>query len=216
MKKYILFDLDGTLTDPKEGITTCVQYALASFGIEEPDLDKLEPFIGPPLKDSFMKFYDFPEEQASEAIDRYREYYTSGGMFENAVYEGIPQLLQSLKDAGKILYVATSKPEEFSKQILEHFGLAGYFDYVAGASMDERRVKKGDVIRYLMDTMGVFDTEQMVLVGDREHDVLGAKENGIDCVGVLFGYGSREELEQAGAYGIVESVEELKMWLLRE
>jgi len=215
-KKYILFDLDGTLTNPMEGITKSVQYALRSYGIDVPELKKLIPFIGPPLKDSFMKFYDFPEEQASEAIGRYREYFTSGGMFENAVYEGIPQLLQSLKDAGKVLYVATSKPEEFSKQILEHFGLAGYFDYVAGASMDERRVKKGDVIRYLMDTVGVSDTDRMVMVGDREHDVLGAKENGIDCVGVLFGYGSREELEQAGAYGVVESVEELKMWLLRE
>lgn len=214
-KKYILFDLDGTLTDPMLGITRSVQYALKSYGIEEPELEKLIPFIGPPLKDSFMKFYGFSEEQAREAIGKYREYFTAGGMFENAVYEGIPQMLKQLQDAGRILYVATSKPEEYSKRILQHFGLDGYFDYIAGASMDEVRVKKGDVIRYLMETVGLSCADQIVMVGDREHDVLGAGENRIRCIGVLFGYGSRKELEEAGAWKLTETVEELQELLLK-
>lgn len=215
-KSYILFDLDGTLTDPMVGITKSVQYALKTYGIEEPDLEKLIPFIGPPLKDSFMKYYNFPEEQAREGIARYREYFTVKGIFENQVYDGIPQMLQKLKAAGKSLLVATSKPEQFAKQILEHFDLDGYFDFIGGASMDEVRVKKGDVIAYVIDSMGIGDVSQAVMVGDREHDVLGARENGMDCVGVLFGYGGRQELEHAGAGRIVETVEELTEVLLHE
>lgn len=215
-KSYILFDLDGTLTDPMVGITKSVQYALKTYGIEEPDLEKLIPFIGPPLKDSFMKYYNFPEEQAREGIARYREYFTVKGIFENQVYAGIPQMLQNLKAAGKSLLVATSKPEQFAKQILEHFDLDGYFDFIGGASMDEVRVKKGDVIAYVIDSMGIGDVSQAVMVGDREHDVLGARENGMDCVGVLFGYGGRQELEHAGAGRIVETVEELTEVLLHE
>lgn len=215
-KSYILFDLDGTLTDPMVGITKSVQYALKTYGIEEPDLEKLIPFIGPPLKDSFMKYYNFPEEQAREGIARYREYFTVKGIFENQVYDGIPQMLQNLKAAGKSLLVATSKPEQFAKQILEHFDLDGYFDFIGGASMDEVRVKKGDVIAYVLDSMGIGDVSRAVMVGDREHDVLGARENGMDCVGVLFGYGGRQELEHAGAGRIVETVEELTEVLLHE
>lgn len=215
-KSYILFDLDGTLTDPKVGITKSVQHALKTYGIEEPDLEKLTPFIGPPLKDSFMKYYHFPEEQAREGIDRYREYFAGKGIFENQVYDGIPQMLQKLKDAGKCLLVATSKPELFAKQILEHFELDGYFDFIGGASMDEVRVRKGDVIAYVLDTMGIGDASQAVMVGDREHDVLGARENGMACVGVLFGYGGRQELESAGADKIAETVEELTEVLLHE
>lgn len=215
-KSYILFDLDGTLTDPMVGITRSVQHALKTYGIEEPDLEKLIPFIGPPLKDSFMKYYDFPEEQAKEGITRYREYFTAKGIFENQVYDGIPQMLQNLKAAGKSLLVATSKPELFAKQILEHFDLDGYFDFIGGASMDEVRVKKGDVIAYVLESMGIGDVGQAVMVGDREHDVLGARENGMDCIGVLFGYGGRQELEHAGAERIVETVEELEKVLLQE
>ena len=215
-KSYILFDLDGTLTDPMVGITKSVQYALKTYGIEEPDLEKLTPFIGPPLKDSFMKYYNFPEEQAREGIARYREYFTVKGIFENQVYDGIPQMLQNLKAAGKSLLVATSKPELFAKQILEHFDLDGYFDFIGGASMDEVRVKKGDVIAYVLDSMGIGDVNQAVMVGDREHDVLGARENGMDCVGVLFGYGGRQELESAGADKIAETVEKLTEVLLHE
>lgn len=208
-KSYILFDLDGTLTDPMVGITKSVQYALRSYGIDEPDLEKLIPFIGPPLKDSFMKFYGFPEEQAKEGIGRYREYFTAKGIFENQVYDGIPRMLERLKAAGKILLIATSKPELFARQILEYFELEQYFDFIGGASMDEVRVRKGDVIAYVLETMKVSDISQAVMVGDREHDILGAKENGMDSVGVLFGYGGEEELKAAGAGKIAATVEEL-------
>ena len=212
-KTYILFDLDGTLTDPMVGITKSVQYALKSYGIKEPDLEKLTPFIGPPLKDSFMKYYGFSEEQAVEAIGRYREYFAVTGMFENQVYDGIPQMLETLKAAGKKLFVATSKPEQFSIQILEHFHLKSYFDFVGAASMDEVRVKKDEVIAYVMETVGITDVRKMVMVGDREHDILGAKKHGMDSVGVLFGYGSRQELKEAGATYLVESVKELEKLL---
>lgn len=215
-KKYILFDLDGTLTDPVIGITRSVQYALKSYGIEEPDTEKLTPFIGPPLKDSFMKYYGFPEKQAAEAIGRYREYFAVTGIFENQVYAGIPQMLEHLKNAGKILLVATSKPEEFARQILEHFHLEEYFSFVGGASMDEVRVKKEDVIAYVAEAAGISDVKEAVMVGDREHDIFGGKKNGMDTVGVLFGYGSRQELEAAGADEIAPSVKELEKILLTE
>lgn len=213
-RRYILFDLDGTLTDPGLGITRSVQYALKTYGIEEPDRTKLYPFVGPPLKDSFIRYYGFSEKQAMEAIGRYREYFTAKGMFENEVYDGIPRMLSLLKEARAELAVATSKPEEFSVQILRHFELYRYFDCVCGASMDETRVKKGEVIGYTLETMGVNDPRQALMVGDREHDILGARENGLDCVGVLYGYGDREELEKAGAYRIVETVGELAEYLL--
>ena len=132
MKKYLLFDLDGTLTDPKVGITSCVQYALKSFGIEEPDLDKLEPFIGPPLKESFMEFYQMSEEDAWKAVEKYRERFTTTGLFENEVYEGIPQMLHTLQSKGLFLAVASSKPTVYVEQILEHFNLSKYFKVVVG------------------------------------------------------------------------------------
>ncbi len=210
MKKVILFDLDGTLTDPKVGITRSVQHALRYYGIEEPDLDKLCPFIGPPLTDSFQELYGFSLPQAKEAIEKYREYFSVTGIFENEVYPGIPEMLGMLKEKGFTLAVATSKPEEYSIRILEHFGLAPYFALVGGADMTETRVKKGEIIAYTLDRLGVNSKETPVMmVGDRKHDVIGAKENGIPCVGVLFGYGSREELLEAGADALVESVKEL-------
>lgn len=212
-KKYIFFDLDGTLTDPMIGITRSVRYALKSYGIEEPDLEKLTPFIGPPLKDSFMKYYDFSEEQATEAIGRYREYFAVTGIFENQVYDGITRMLKHLKDAGKILLVATSKPELFAQQILEHFRLRKYFTFVGGASMDEVRVKKEDVIAYVMESVNISDGKDGVMVGDREYDIIGGKKNGMESVGVLFGYGSRQELEAAGADEIANNVEELEQIL---
>lgn len=208
-KQYLLFDLDGTLTDPMVGITKSVQYALRHYGIEEPDLKKLCPFIGPPLKDSFMKYYGFPSEQAIEAISIYREYFSKTGLYENMEYPGIRDLLATLKAAGKHLYVATSKPELFSKQILEHFRLAEYFDFIGGANMDETRVKKGDVIRYVLEENQITELDKVVMIGDREHDIIGAKENGLDSIGVLYGYGDREELSAAGADVIVETIREL-------
>ncbi len=214
-KDYLLFDLDGTLTDPKEGITKAVQYALKHYGIQVDDLDSLCPFIGPPLKDSFQKYYDFPEAQAKEAIQVYRKYFSVKGWSQNKVFPGIPEMLGELKAAGKKLYLATSKPEVFAKQILEHFGLTSYFEFIGGADLEETRVRKGDVIGYVLENCGLSDKkEKILMVGDREHDVLGAREQGIECVGVLFGYGDRAEMEACHAAYIAESINELRKMLL--
>lgn len=209
MYHTILFDLDGTLTDPGEGITNSVAHSLRHYGIEVPDRTELYKFIGPPLYESYMKYYGFDEKTAHEAVEVYREYYRPRGIFENRVYDGIPELLSALKAAGKRLLVATSKPEGFSRQILEHFNLIQYFDFVAGSTLDSSRVLKADVIRHALTQTGLTPDEGVVMVGDREHDVLGAAECGLGCVGVLFGYGSRPELEAAGAAAIAATVEEL-------
>lgn len=215
MEKIILFDLDGTLTDPKEGITKAVQHALKAYGIEENNLDSLCPFIGPPLVDSFMEFYGFNEKDAREAIPVFHEYFTRQGMFENKVYPGMEKMLRSLNEAGFTLAVATSKPEIFAEQILEHFGLHSFFKLVGGADMEETRVKKGDVIEYTLKRLKADPAVTPVLmVGDRKHDVIGAAENGIDCIGVLYGYGSSKELSGAGAKYLAESVGELEKFLL--
>lgn len=212
--RTILFDLDGTLTDPGLGITNSVMYALDRFGIHESDRTKLYPFIGPPLWDSFMRFYGMSRDQAEEAVRVYREYYGDRGLLENSVYPGIPQMLAALKAQGKTLAVATSKPEGFSRQILDHFELSQYFDRIAGASMDRSRSRKADVIRYALEGLSA-DPATTVMVGDREHDVLGAKELGLPCVGVLYGYGDRPELEAAGAAAIAADPVELLALLSR-
>ena len=198
MYQYILFDLDGTLTDPGIGITNSVMYALKKFGIEVEDRAALYKFIGPPLMDSFERFYGFSKEDSALALQYYREYFKPYGLYENEVYEGTRELLEELKKRGKKLILATSKPEEFAKEILRHFDLLQYFDFVGGASMDEIRNKKADVIAYALENCGITDLSAAVMVGDREHDVLGAKQVGLKCIGVLFGYGDREELEAAG------------------
>lgn len=208
--KYILFDLDGTLTEPKEGITKCVQYALRDFGIEENDLDKLVPFIGPPLTDSFMNFYGMTEEQAAHAVDVYRERFGTVGLFENAVIEGIPKLLDQLRADGRLLAVATSKPEPYARQILEKFELSDKFDCIVGGSMDESRCAKTDVIAEVKRRMSLEGKEnEILMVGDRLHDIEGAKKQKIDSVGVYFGYAKENELEMAGADYIINTVEEL-------
>lgn len=209
-KEYLLFDLDGTLTDPKEGITKSVRHALRAFDIEVEDLDTLCCFIGPPLRDSFIEYYGFSEENATTAISIYREYFSNRGLYENEAYEGIDRVLKTLKDSGKKLYVATSKPEVFAKKILEHFNLDFYFEFIGGADLAETRVKKGDVIRYVLEENRITDLERVIMVGDRKHDILGAKEAGIASVGVLYGYGNREELLEAGADFIAESVFDLQ------
>lgn len=215
VEHIILFDLDGTLTDPKEGITKSVQYALKAYGIEEPDRDKLCPFIGPPLTDSFQKFYGFTPEDAKAALYKYREYFSVKGIFENKVYEGMGEMLKKLKQEGFILAVATSKPELFAEQILEHFELSQYFTVIGGADMEEKRVKKADVIAYTLERLSAAkDEADIVMVGDRLHDAEGAKEHGIPCLGVLYGYGSREELLQAGVFALAESVADLESQLL--
>ena len=212
--RYIFFDLDGTLTDPGLGITNSIIYALKHWRISVSDRTVLYPFIGPPLKGSFMTYYGFSEEQAMEAIHFYREYYAEKGMYENVMYPDIPKLLEHLKAAGKKLILATSKPEKYTIPIMEHFGLSDYFDFMAGATSDEQRTKKGDVIAYAIEQMGIQDLAECVMIGDREHDVIGAHDNGMDGIGVLYGYGGREEFERVGAEHIVENVEELEKVLL--
>ena len=209
MYRYVLFDLDGTLTDPGEGITNSVMYALRQLGIEERDRTKLYSFIGPPLKETFMEKYGFSEEKAMEAVRQYRVYFQDRGIFENVPYEGMKECLNALKESGRHLIVATSKPDVFAKRILERFGFAPYFDAVYGASMDETRTKKDEVIAYALKEAGISDLSECVMVGDREHDIRGAKMNGLDSVGVLYGYGSLRELEKAGADYIAETAEDI-------
>lgn len=209
MYRVILFDLDGTLTESGIGITRSVAYALNKWGITEPDQKKLDRFVGPPLVDSFMEYYGFTPEDARQAVEDYREYYAVRGIFENRVYNGVKELLEALKAAGKTCILATSKPEGYAEQILEHFGLASYFSLVAGATMDEKRTDKASVIAYALEQAGIADRGQVVMVGDREHDILGAEANGLDAIGVLYGYGSREELEAAGAKMIAETAMDL-------
>lgn len=214
MYSIVLFDLDGTLTDPKIGITTCVQYALQKMGIDEPDLDKLIPFIGPPLTYSFKEYYHLSDEQAEQAIGYYRERFSTVGLYENAVFPGIGDLLDGLRQQGKTLIVATSKPTIYSVKILEHFQLDGYFQSVVGSNLDGTRVEKHEVIEYALSELGDYDRSQIIMVGDRMHDIRGAKRNGIAVVGVAYGYGSREELEQAEPDHIVDTVAELKAYLV--
>jgi phosphoglycolate phosphatase len=210
----ILFDLDGTLTDPKVGITKSVQYSLKKFDIEVCDLDELDKFIGPPLKDSYMKFYGFTEDKATQAIDYFREYFPEKGIFENTLYPGIPELLSSLKQQGLTLAVATSKPTLFAEKIISHFKLDPYFDGIYGSNLDNTRTNKGEIIAFALDALGKKENEAL-MVGDRMHDIVGAKTNSLPSIGVLYGYGNREELEKAQADSIVATVEELSKELHR-
>ena len=206
-QKHILFDLDGTLTDPMMGITKSVRYALNYYGIEVNNLNDLLPFIGPPLRDSFQEYYGFDEAKANEAVEKYREYYKNDGIFDNKVYRGMKECLQTLKDNGKKLYVATSKPEFFAKQIIDHFSLSEYFEYIGGSEFNSRE-KKAEVIEYVLKTNQI-DNNDVIMVGDRKHDIIGAHENKIPCVGVLYGYGTEDELKQYQADYLVASAEEL-------
>ena len=201
----ILFDLDGTLTDPGLGITNSVIYALRKYGMEVPPRQELYSFIGPPLKQSFMRWCGFDEAEGEQAVKYYREYYRDKGLLENEVYDGIEDMLKALREKGKRLAVATSKPEEFAIRILEHFGLAQYFEVIAGDTLDFKRNTKADVIASALERLGVTDRSGVIMVGDREHDVIGAKAQDLPCIGVLFGYGSQEELEAAGAKHIAQT-----------
>ena len=193
----IFFDLDGTLTDSAPGIIHSVQYALKKYGIEAEEND-LRSFIGPPLVHSFQERFGFDHDKALEAVAYYREYFTAGGMFENSVYPGVEEMLQKLKEDGLMLAVATSKPEFFSKQILEHFALTRYFDFIGGAAMDETRTTKVEVLSYALQELQV-DPAKAVMIGDRENDMEAASLLGTESIGVLYGYGSKEELAHAGA-----------------
>lgn len=207
MKNYdvILFDLDGTLTDPGEGITNSVAHSLKKYGIDVKDKTSLYKFIGPPLHESYEVYYGFSREEALKAVDYYREYYRVKGIYENKVYDGIENMLETLYKSGKKIILATSKPEVFAKEILRHFGLSKYFTYVAGANLDGTMTDKAEVVEYALTEGGVNDRSSAVMIGDRKHDIIGAKKNGIDSIGVLFGYGSRVELETAGADYIAEN-----------
>ncbi len=212
--KNLLFDLDGTLTDPALGITSAAQYALANMGIEVADRKTLNWMIGPPLIGSFEEGFGMTRPQAMEALGYYREYFSEKGIFENSVYPGMAELLRDLKAAGRRVMVATSKPEEFTHRILEHFGIARYFDFVGGNTMDEARPTKADVVAHVLRSCPEAAPESTLMIGDRKYDVEGARAFRLDCAGVLYGYGSREELEQAGARYIVESVAALRGLLL--
>ena len=211
----ILFDLDGTLTDPAEGITGGVAHALDYFGNTYESRKSLEVFIGPPLREQFMEYCNVDREKGEEYVAKYREYYAVQGIYENKVYKGIEEMLKKLKKAGKKIVLATSKPEKFALIILEHFGLMEYFDFVAGALMSNTRTKKDEVIAYALENIGEYDVSTTIMVGDRLHDVEGASMFGIDTVGVTFGYGSYDELSTAGAKIIVDTVEELTEELLK-
>jgi len=207
--EYILFDLDGTITDSGEGITKSVQYALKFFDILVDNLEDLHKFIGPPLKESFKEYYNFDEEKANTALVKYREYYADKGIYENSLYNGIVELLDTLKKNGKTVILATSKPEVYAKQILEYFKIDKYFTFVAGSDFEETRVKKGDVIKYALQGAKISEFSKVIMIGDREHDIIGAKENNIKSIGVLYGYGDVIELTQARAEYIAKNPKEI-------
>lgn len=210
----VLFDLDGTLTDPGVGITSSVAYALEACGITAPDKRELEGFIGPPLHESFERLYDMSPSCADFAVKKYREYYNDRGIFENEVYCGIPELLAALKDAGKTVIMATSKPECYAERIAEHFMIGGYFDCIVGSELDGRRTDKAQVIESALGRMGITDRSKCVMIGDRKHDIIGAERTGLFSVGVLWGYGSLEELTGCGADRVVGIVRDLSDVLL--
>ncbi|NJE44730.1 HAD family hydrolase [Massilimicrobiota sp. SW1139] len=207
--KGILFDLDGTLTDPFLGITRSVAYSLKSFGIEVDDLETLKPFIGPPLDVSFREYYHMDEAQSWKAVEKYREYFSKKGLFENKVYEGMEGFLQSLLNMDMKLYVCTSKPEVFAKEILDHFSLTPYFTGIYGATLDGSLKHKGDVIAHCIK-QEQLNIQDCMMVGDRQHDIVGAHQNQIPCIGVLYGYGSLEEFQEYHCDYIAKDLIELK------
>lgn len=212
--KVILFDLDGTLTDPKVGITKCVQYALNKMGIVVDNLNELEPFIGPPLQESFSKIYSFDEEQTKLAIVYYRERFKETGMYENEIYPGIIRLLTQLKKHQKDLVVATSKPTVFSEKILQYFNIDHYFDLVVGSNLDGTRTAKTEIIQYILDRYEYKEKHEIIMIGDRKHDIIGANNTGIHSIGVSYGYGSLDELVQSNPTYIVHDVDGIMEKLL--
>lgn len=203
--KYILFDLDGTITESKEGITKSVQYALKKFGIIVESLDLLEKFIGPPLKYSFSEYFGFDENKSLEAVQYYREYFEKKGIMENKVYDHIEDLLKQLKELKLKLIIATSKPTKFSNIILNNFNLTSYFDAIVGSNMNGTRCTKGEVIKYVVEKYNI-NSDEAVMIGDRKYDMIGARQNNMDSIGVTYGYGSLEELKDENPTYIADSV----------
>ena len=212
MKSYstILFDLDGTISDSSQGIINSIIYALEKYDVNDYDMPLLRKFLGPPLHESFEKFMGFDKEKSLQAVKLYREYFSSKGLFENEIYGGVSDLLQNLKENGKALIVATSKPQPFTDRIMEHFDLAKYFDFIAGSNMDTTRSKKAEVIEYALSECNIKDKSKVVMIGDRAEDMIGAQTVGVDSLGVEYGYGTFDELKNAGATYIVKTVGELK------
>lgn len=214
--EYILFDLDGTLTDPAEGIFNSVYYALSRMGRERPPLEKMPYFIGPPLVDGFSAMCGMSYAEAERARDLFREYYPERGIYECRMYDGIPETLATLVSRGYRLVLATSKPEIYARRILDRFDLTRYFTYVAGSLLDESRSQKHEVIAYAMAAVGITDPASCVMIGDRTYDVRGASFFAMPCIGVLWGYGSKEELIDAGALGVAADQDELLAFFARE
>ena len=210
----VLFDLDGTITDSGSGIINSVKYALKKAGRKIPPEDELRKFIGPPLQEQFMKCCGIEEKEAAEMVALYREYYQEEGIFDNRVYDGVMEMLKTLKEAGLKIVMATSKPEKFAKMIAEHFVFAKYFDLIGGVFMDGEKKKKQEVIQYVLEQCKEKDREKIRMVGDRCYDIEGANREGIRAIGVLYGYGSKEELEEAGADGLAETPEEVVRMIL--
>lgn len=207
--QYILYDLDGTLTDSARGIANSFKYCLGELGIEGWDDKALLKFVGPPLRESFGVYLGMDESEIDNAIKIYRTYYADKGIFENSVYDGVPEALERLRKAGYVQAVATSKPEVYAKKILEKFGLSEYFSDICGIPLGDESMTKAQVIAQSMEHLGVTNKSTVVMVGDRDYDIKGAHLNGIPCIGVTYGYGSRAELESAGAEEIVESPAEI-------
>ena len=199
----LLFDLDGTLTDSTEGIVRCLEYALERMGFDIPE-DK-NKFLGPPLYRSFAEFCGMNEEQVNEAVRIFRERYSTVGLFENRVYEGVPEMLKRLRDGGKRIMVATSKPEVYAVRIFDRFGLSQFFEIVGGANINGTRNDKDEVIEYVLGKAGISDRSSVLMIGDRRQDVIGAHKTGLKCMGILWGFGSIEELTEAGADFIAET-----------
>lgn len=217
MYTFILFDLDGTISDPKVGICTSVQYALKKYNIEVSDIDTLTPFIGPPLRDSFMRYYNIPSEEIENCIAYYRERFSTIGLFENDLYDGIPELLQKLKENGCQVAISSSKPTVFVRKILDYFNITQYFDVIVGSELNGKRDEKIDVIYETLDQLSngqPIDKSKVVMIGDRKFDIEASLQAGLSNIGVSYGYGSIEELETAGAQKIAHSVSELSDMLL--
>jgi len=206
--KSILFDLDGTLTDSGPGITKGVQYALKKFNINITDLTSLRRFIGPPLTDSFSKYYQFDLNKANQALQYYREYYSEIGIFENNIYYGINELLGELQSKNISLYIATSKPTIYARKVCDYFDISKYFVDIQGSDLNENLSNKTKIIKLVMQKNKLINDET-IMIGDREHDVIGAKNNNIKCIGVGYGYGSENELLESGAFLYVNNVDEL-------
>ena len=211
--KTAIFDLDGTITDSGPGIMNAIRYAVKKRGLPDVPEEVLRSFIGPPLKEQFRSVFGLSDDEGTIMVATYREYYGEKGIFENRVYDGVPEVLQKLQEAGVRILMATSKPEKYAKQIAEHFGFDKYFDFIGGACMDGRRTDKHDVIEYVIDSCKVC-RENTVMIGDRRHDMIGASKAGIRSIGVLYGYGSREELEEAGAERIAVTPGDIVKFIL--